>query len=303
MRRKHLRAALAVAICTATATAGAAPPRVVATIEPLAMLLREIGGDRIEIAVLVPPGASPHTFEPQPSDVTALARASLLVEVGAGLDTWVRGLAGAASPAPARVTVADAPDLDLLPASGSHAPADRDASGARFDPHFWLDPVRVRDAVVPALTAALVRNDPEGRSGYEARADAFREQLRVLDEDVRRTLAGHATRFVAFHGGWRYFAARYGLEEVGVVEEAPGEEPAPRALAELVRRARAAQVPAILVEPQLSPRVAKVLAAEFGASTILVDPNGDPSDPERSTYAALMRWNARAFARALGVAP
>ena len=111
------------------------------------------------------------------------------------------------------------------------------------------------------------------------------------------------TRFVAFHAAWRYFAARYGLEEVGVVEEAPGEEPAPRALAALVTRAREAGVPAILVEPQLSPRVAKVLAAEFGATTVLVDPNGDPTDPERSRYAALMRWNARAFARALGAAP
>jgi ABC-type Zn uptake system ZnuABC Zn-binding protein ZnuA len=300
-RRRY--AALAVVITGIATVAGAESLRVVATIEPLAMLVREIGGDRVEVAVLVPPGASPHTFEPQPSDVAALARAVLLVEAGAGLDGWVRTLAAAATPAPPRATVADAPGLGLLAASEAHAEAEAAAATPHVDPHVWLDPIRVRDAVVPALLAALVSADPAGRAGHEERARAFQTRLGELDADVRRTLAGRGTRFVAFHAAWRYFAARYGLEEIGVVEEAPGEEPAPRALAALVTRARAADVPAILVEPQLSPRVAQVLAAEFGATTVLVDPNGDPTDPERSSYAALMRFNARAFARALGGAP
>lgn len=303
MRQRGLRTALVFAITAVAAAADAAPLQVVATIEPLAMLVREVGRDRVEVAVLVPPGASPHTFEPQPSDVAALARAALLVEVGAGLDTWVRALAAAASPAPPRTTITDAAGLAPLPANASHAGADRHDGAERFDPHVWLDPVRVRDSIVPALVAALVARDGEGRAVYERNAWEFRAHLDALDAELRRTLAGHGTRFVAFHAAWRYFAARYGLEEVGVVEEAPGEEPAPRALAALVTRAREAGVPAILVEPQLSPRVAKVLAAEFGATTVLVDPNGDPTDPERSHSAALMRWNARAFARALGAAP
>jgi zinc transport system substrate-binding protein len=301
LRELVLCAAFAVSI--AGAAAGAAPLQVIATIQPLGMLVREIGGDRVDVVVLVPPGASPHTFEPQPSDIAALARGSLLVEMGAGLDTWVRALAAAASPAPPRSTVAEAPGLALLGTGGPHVEPGRNATREHFDPHVWLDPIRVRDAVVPALVAALAGVDGEGRILYEQRAGAFRERLDALDADVRRTLAGRGTRYVAFHAGWRYFAARYGLEEVGVVEEAPGEEPAPRALAALVTRAREARVPAILIEPQLSPRVAKVLASEFGATTVLVDPSGDPTDPERSTYADLMRWNARAFARALGAAP
>lgn len=299
---RGLRAATLLAALCAAATAGAAPLRVVATIQPLAMLLREIGGDRIDVVALVPPGASPHTFEPQPSDVAALARAALLVEMGAGLDTWVRALAAAASPAPPRLTVADAPGLALLSTIGAHEDAGHAAGQSPPDPHVWLDPIRVRDAIVPALVAALTKADPDGRAVYERNASAFRWRLDALDAGVRRTLKGRGTRFVAFHAAWRYFAARYGLEEIGVVEEAPGEEPAPRALAALVTRAREARVPAILVEPQLSPRVAKVLAAEFGATTVLVDPNGDPSDSERDTYVGLMEWNARAFARALGAA-
>jgi ABC-type Zn uptake system ZnuABC Zn-binding protein ZnuA len=291
-------ACLLVALACAT-PALAEPLRVVATIEPLAMLARAVGGDRVAVSVLVPAGASPHTFEPQPSDVAKLADATVLVEAGAGLDAWVARLLAAAERPIARVTLMDAPGLAPLPADADHAAAHGDT---RFDPHAWLDPVRVRDAAVPALRDALVRQDPDGRDTYDAAAARFRAALDAVDADVRTTLAGRGRRFVAFHAAWRYFAARYGLTEIGVVEEAPGEEPTPRALAALVDRAKTAGVPAILVEPQLSPRVARVLADEFGATTVLVDPNGDPADPARADYPALLRFNARAFATALGPA-
>jgi ABC-type Zn uptake system ZnuABC Zn-binding protein ZnuA len=283
----------------ACAPAQAEPLRVVATIQPIAMLVREVAAARAEVSVLVPPGASPHSFEPQPSDMAALAGAALLVEVGGDLDAWVRALAAAASPAPPRLTLLDVPELDLLPASAGHA----HTASERHDPHVWLDPLRVRDALLPALAARLAALDPADRAGYESRLRDARQRMSALDAETRATLAGRGRRFVAFHAAWRYFAQRYALEEIGVVEEAPGEEPTPRELAGLVERAREASVAAILVEPQLSPRIAEALAAELGATTVRVDPNGDPTDPERDTYPELMRWNARAFAAALGPAP
>lgn len=149
-----------------------------------------------------------------------------------------------------------------------------------------------------ALTAA----DPDGGPDYAERLGAFQRELDGLDGEIRAALAGRGRRYVAFHAAWAPFAARYGLEEVAVVEESPGEEPTPRALADLIRNARHHGLRAILVEPQLDPRVASILADEFDARLVLVDPLGRPSDPERSSYAALMRWNARAFARALGEA-
>jgi ABC-type Zn uptake system ZnuABC Zn-binding protein ZnuA len=85
-----------------------------------------------------------------------------------------------------------------------------------------------------------------------------------------------------------------------VVEEFAGEEPTPRELGLLVRAARRAGVSAILVEPQLPARVAQAIAGEFGGGTVLVDPLGDPRDPERDSYAELLRFDARAFAHALG---
>jgi ABC-type Zn uptake system ZnuABC Zn-binding protein ZnuA len=270
-----------------------APLRVVATIEPVAMLVRELAAEEVDVATLVPPGASPHLFEPRPTDVARLAGARLVVAVGGDLDRWVAPLLAAAERTET-LFLLDVPGLERLPvAPGSDRP----------DPHVWLDPIRVRDVLAPAIAARLAALDPSRASEVAARLADFQARLTRLDDELRATLAGSRRGYVAFHPAWRYFGARYGLEEIGVVEEAAGEDPTPRALGRLVAAARAASVRAILVEPQLDPRVARTLAAEFGGATVLVDPNGDPSDPARARYEALLRWNAAAFARALGSAP
>jgi len=295
-------AALLVAFAALAGVATSAEPlRIVATIQPLGLVVRELGGERVVVSVLVPPGASPHTFEPQPSDVRSLVAARLIVEVGGGLDGWVHPLLAAASARPERLTLLALPGLDPLPAiAGAHVDAGTPGAAGRLDPHAWLDPIRVRDVLVPALAAKLAALDPPGRADYEASRDRFVAQLTALDAEIRTTLAGHGRDFLAFHAAWRYFAKRYDLEELGVIEEAPGEEPTPRELGALAQRARDAHLPAILIEPQLSPRIAEMLARDLGATVVTVDPNGDPTDPERASYADLMRWNARAFARALG---
>jgi ABC-type Zn uptake system ZnuABC Zn-binding protein ZnuA len=283
--------ALALALGLAGA-AGAAPVEAVATVQPVALVLRAVGGDRVRVRTLVPPGASPHTFEPRPGDLKSLAGAGLFVQVGAGLDDWAARLLGAAPPALRRRVLADLPGLAPPGAPGAHPAA---------DPHFWLDPLLVRDVLAPALAEDLAALDPAGAAEGSARLRAFQTDLTALDAEIRAILAeAPARRYVAFHNAWRWFARRYALEEVGVVHEFAGEEPGPRELARLVEAARRAGVGAILVEPQMAPRTARVIAAEYGGRTVLVDPNGDPSDPARATYADLLRWNARAFREALG---
>lgn len=288
---------------SAAARADARPMPVVATIEPLGMLLRELGGARVDVTVLVPPGASPHTFEPQPSDVARLAEALLVVEVGGEFDAWVARLRSAAANRAPVFTVLTLAGLEPIAGDERHPRSPRGAAAVAPDPHVWLDPLRVRDIIVPALSARLAELDPSGGPLYAARREAFRARLGGVDRQIRAQLAGSQRSYVAFHPAWRYFGARYELEEIGVVERSAGEGPTPRELASLVAAAKRAQVPAILIEPQLDPRVARTLAREFGATVVLVDPNGDPADPARARYEDLMLWNARAFTRALGGAP
>lgn len=293
---------------------GSGKPSVVATIHPLEMLVRELAGANVEVSSLLPPGSSPHTYEPTTGDVTRVARAALVVRVGGGVDAWLDKLEAVRSGKTRTLTLLDAPGIQAMAfeadaagasRSDSNAPAVTEPTHAHhdagIDPHVWLDPLRVRDAIVPALVEALSGIDPAGATAYRQAGQRMHAELTGLDADINKTLAAARGRsYVAFHNAWRYFAQRYDLHEIGVVEEFAGEEPSPAEIAELVRTARKAHLPGILVEPQLSTRVARTIASEFGGVTVVVDPLGDPGDERRSTYASLMRFNAAAFARALG---
>lgn len=288
--RRILRSALVAPLLLGLLAAAAAGPAraalpVTVTLLPLGMLVDAVGGDDVAVQVLVPPGASPHTFEPRPSDVARLARAALLVRAGGGVDDWAAGLSDAAPDVPVRVLA------DALAARTPEVPR----------AHAWLDPIAVRDVLAPALAEALAARDPAHAAAYDARLHDFQRRLTALDAGIRDVLRdAPGRRFVAFHGAWDAFARRYGLEPAGVVEPAPGHEPSPRAVAALVETARREGLPAILVEPQLPERVAQVIAAEFGGRTVLVDPLGDPGDPQRASYEALLRFDARGFREALG---
>jgi ABC-type Zn uptake system ZnuABC Zn-binding protein ZnuA len=276
----------------ASAESQASPAlEVVTSIFPLELIVRELAGDRIGVHTLVPPGASPHMFEPRPGDIRTLARARYFLRVGHGLDDWTGRLRSAAPASLETVTLVDL----VAPAE----PADIDQTGAQ-PPHFWLDPILVRDVIAPGLTRLFIAADPAGEALYRRHARTFERSLSALDQEIRERLSGGgAGRYVAFHGAWRYFARRYELQEVAVVQQFAGEEPTPRELAWLIEAARKAGVRAILVEPQLDPRAARVIAAEFGGITVQVDPLGTPDDPSRASYLELMRFNAEAIAHAL----
>ena len=302
--------------------AGAQSVNVVTSVIPVAYIVEELGGKRVNVTALVPPGASPHTFEPVPSNIRKLARARYFVGIGGEFDAFAERLLAAAPKGIEAVALSKAPNLNLLEGEKHHHHHHGEEKVAKkedhhdqgegkvareggeeheeFDPHFWLDPIRVRDAVVPVVTQRLIAADPAGKDYYEKRRQDFRRRLTALDQDIRVELAKAKTRkYIAFHAAWAYFAKRYGLEKVAVVQEFAGEEPTPKEVAKLVRDARAEGVGAVLLEPQLNPRVAQTIGKEFGARTVMTDPLGDPGDAARDTYEELMQFNARAFGQAM----
>jgi ABC-type Zn uptake system ZnuABC Zn-binding protein ZnuA len=286
MRRWLLAACLAAP--AAAAPAAAEKLGAVATITPLGFVLEELGGERVAVRVLVPPGASPHAFEPRPADVAAVSAARVFVQAGPSIDDWAARLAPAEGAAP----------LVLGAALGGHAPP---------DPHFWLDPIAVRDGALPALERALAAADPAGRTHYAERRRAFAHALTALDAEIRAGFAGLPRRpLVPTHAAWGAFAARYGIPLLGPVQHRAAEEPTPRTLAALADTAKSGGAAAVLVEPQLSAAAAAALAEALGVPAVVADPNGDPRDPARASYVALLRFDAAAFRRALapdGAAP
>jgi ABC-type Zn uptake system ZnuABC Zn-binding protein ZnuA len=258
-------------------------PLVAATIFPVADLTRAVAGSSADVVTILPSGASPATFEPAPDVVRRLAGARLVVAVGAAADDWAGGLSRAVG----------APLLTLTRTITLEY---------GNNPHVWLDPILVRDAILPQVTDALARALPEAATSIRTRAAESRESLTALDRDIRATLSDVQSRaFVATHAAWPYFAARYGLRQVGVLYAAPGRESGPRELAALVDEARRAGVHAVFTEPQLGDTGVRALADELHARIGTLDPLGGPAVAGRDSYEALLRYDAREFARTLGV--
>lgn len=289
-----LSCATLVALLLAT-VAPASAQRIVATIFPLADLVRQIAGSEVPVSTLLPASANPHTYEPTPAQMRDVAAADLIVAVGAGLDAWLEKLLESRPVGSHLVTVTEG--APLLRAAHEHA--DHSAK-AGSDPHVWLDPVLVRDHVVGLLLAGLTTVHPGRRAEWETRAQGLRQQLTVLDDELRGILvAARGKPYISLHSAWRYFGKRYELREVGVIEPFPGREPSAREIARMVQAARYAGARVLLAEPQLNPRMAEQLAHEIGGRVVSVDPFGAADLPGRSNYADLLRYNARALAEAL----
>lgn len=278
------------------AGAAAAEPRPVAaaTIAPLASLTAQVAGSGWDVVTVVPPGVSPHVFEPGPRDVKRLAKARLVVTVGAGYDDWAARLVAACA---ARAVIHDAgASVGVLADAGPEGKHDHDGEIGR-DPHWYLSPRRAAAALAP-LAEAFARIDPPGAEGYRARAAGAARSLEALDAEIAAMLAPLRGRsVVSTHNSWTYFLADYGLVNGGSVEPVPGREPTPRQLRDLVDLVRARRIPALFTEPQFPPSAARVVSRDAGIPLVLADAQGGV--PGRETYAELLRFNARAFREGL----
>jgi ABC-type Zn uptake system ZnuABC Zn-binding protein ZnuA len=275
-------------------------------IYPLYDFCRNVAGDKVEVQAMVPPGSSPHLYEPTSAQIKYLSEADILVINGLGLTPWAEDIFNKVeNPRLVKVVAGESvPQGELLPAAGA---GDEVEGGAGvhgetvYDPHVWLDP-NLAVYMVESIRDALIEVDPGNRAVYEGSAERYIAELRSLDGELKTAVGRFSgTAFVSFHSSWTYFAARYGLNQVAVIEELPGKEPSAGWIAELVKLIRENEVKAIFVEPQLNPRPAEAVAEEAGPGVALLtlDPLGDPRDPEKSTYIGMMRYNLAEMSEAL----
>jgi len=284
---------------------------VVASIVPLADFCRQLGGERVEVQALIPPGASPHVFEPPPSVVARAAKARLFVYIGGGLEPWAAKLLKSRGAEKLEVVEA-VHGIHLITEAGEHHhdeksgkkphghQADAAKEKARDDhhghgheagnPHVWLDPVLAQD-ICRRISAALIRLDPANRGDYEARRDRYLQELAALHQEMEKRISAFRLReFVCFHPAFTYLARRYGLKEAGVIEVAPGREPTPLHLQKIVKAIKKYGIKVVFAEPQFNPRVAEVIAREAGAKVLFIDPVGGRR-PYGENYLQLMRYN------------
>lgn len=279
------------------------PLAVVVSLHPWADLVAQIGGQRVAVTTLLPAGASPHAFEPRPSQAVELASADLVVLNG-GVDGWLERMLHATAPNVPTFRVMSQVEFEPLQ-EPDHGDARVSGDGHETEgehalvanPHIWLDP-RIVARAVPLLAAELARLDPDGSDRYSENAAALVADLEDLDRNVAALLAGLDERpFVPFHDAWSYFARRYGLTIAATLEPFPGREPSARYVADTVLAIRESGAAVVFNERQLNDRTARVVAESAGADVVTLDPVGGPPGAER--YQDLLLQNARLIAEGL----
>jgi zinc transport system substrate-binding protein len=302
-RTTALAAATAAALLTAgcggtdDGTAGGGHLTVVAGFYPLEWATARVGGDRVSVSSLTPPGAEAHDLELTPQDVGAVTDADLLVY----LDGFQPALDEAAG-SQAEDHAWDAGDAADLMTGEPHAHdgdehaedehAEEGHADEAIDPHFWLDPLRLA-AVGDALAERLTELDPDGATTYEENAAALREDLEALDADMQAGLAGCAVdTLVTGHEAFGYLADRYGFEEVGISGLSPSQEPDPAQLAEIATLVGERGVTTVYTETLVDPAVAETVAQEAGVRTAVLDPlEGLTDESAGEDYLQVMRAN------------
>ncbi len=270
------------------APAGAGRLNVSATIFPLADVVENVGGDLVEVTTLLDPGQGPHTYEPTPGDMRTIADSDMVVKVGLSLDHWLGGMIDSAGVETAIV------DCSSVVHSVIEENDDVDGHDHHHtvNPHYWLDPVIMID-VTKMLANELIKKLPDHTQEIKSRTDSYIKELEALDNEIKGMLDDVKGGFVTYHNSWEYFARRYNLELVGVIEESAGKEPSAKHMVRLVKEMKQSGAIAVMVEPQFSKALGETIAAETGVEVVTIDPIGGA--PGRMNYLELMRFNAKRF--------
>jgi len=257
---------------------------VAATIFPVADMIKQVGGAQVDVITLLPPGASPHTFEPSPQTITSASQATALFKIGVGLDDWSQRVIDAGSQA----TIVDLSAQVRLQTLGEEG----------LDPHYWLSAENAR-AMTHEITEALISLDPAHAADFRRNAEEYQQQLAELHEELRRQFATvTTTQFATFHEAWYYFAQAYGLTVVASFEPSPGKEPTAQFLATFMDTIKRDHIRVVFTEPQFSNAALDQAAHDLGVTINLVDPIGGGSE-ETNSYINMMRYNAKQISSAL----
>lgn len=285
-------------------------PLFVATSHPVYAILTEIAGPKAEIVRLVPPGATPHSYEPKPSALFKVNASSALFYVDDNLDGWAARLG-----AKRKIAL-----TDMLPEENklyfehghsghnhgdeAHEHEDKDSEelpenhdSPTLDPHFWTDPLAVK-ALLPALVDTMAKLDPANAGTYRANAELFAKRLDLLHKQAFNELSEVRGKPVfLFHPSFRYMINRYDLVYAGAIETSPGKEPTAKEILEIVERIKNSGVEAIFSEPQLPDKSARVVSESANVQLYKLDPVG--GEKGLIKYADLILHNARILRKAL----
>ena len=263
---------------------------------PLKTFVEKIGGDHVDVRLMIQPGQSPATYDPTPRQISTLANSVLYIRAGVPFEkAWMERIRSV-NP---NMLVLDARagiDLRIIELHENDHDnehhffkrrADAHQGASRHDPHVWTSPPLVK-RMAGNIRDALTELDPANGQDYALNFNAFATELDRLDFDIRTRLKGVTMRkFMVYHPAWGYFADTYGLKQVPIEKE--GKEPGARRLTALIEQAKREHVRAIFVQPQFNKKSAEQVALAIGGRVVVIDPLA-------SDYADNLRYLAQQIA-------
>lgn len=268
---------------------------VAATFLPLTLIAQEIAGNDFDVINILPPGASPHTFEPSPDLVLKLQKAKSIFMIGHGIDDWATVLAK--NVPGAELAIVDKGIALKSPKDVTTFGADQDEhiSGS-IDPHYWLVPEN-GTIIAKDIASKLEALDPAKKPGVEQRLQFFTNRMTALDSRIKQLFAGRTNhKILTHHNAWQYFADAYGLEIVATIEPSPGQTLTATEMAGLQDTVKKNGITTLFIEPELSQSSFASLTKDLNLETKILDPEGglDAKD-----YADMLWRNAQTIAQSL----
>jgi zinc transport system substrate-binding protein len=295
---KHITRVICIIVLTLwVSPVEAAATKVFVSIAPQKYFVQKIGGDLVSVAVLVPAGADPHTYEPKPKQMAELSKCAVYFAVGIDFEkAWLPRIAGT-NPKMRIVHTDDGIKKIIMTDHHRDKKSRHGYTGTGHhhhegtqDPHVWLSPALVKIQAEHILHA-LIDIDPNNQMRYKNNYSAFLKEIDILDAELKNLFAGRkGDRFMVFHPSWGYFAKEYELEQVPI--EIEGKAPKPAQLTTLIRHAREHGIRVVFVQPQFSAKSAEMISREIGGHVVHVDPLAE-------NWAGNLREVARKFITAV----
>ena len=233
--------------------------RVVVSVAPQEEFVKAVGKDKVQVTVMVPSGADPHTYEPLPKQMQELSQAQLYLMVGSPLEFELTWMDKMRAMNPQMKVVNTSQGITLLPSQGESS----------SDPHVWVSPRNAR-VMVENTYQALVEVDPDNQKYYQENRDQYLKRLDQADQNLTQSLQKvNSKKILVYHPAWAYLCRDYGLEQISIEKE--GKEPTSQDLTRLVDQARQENITLVFVSPQHNQRNAQVIADELGGEVVVVD--------------------------------
>jgi zinc/manganese transport system substrate-binding protein len=295
-RRQVLFAASAAVLLGSSPVTAQSKIKVVATFSILGDLVKNVGGDRVEIMTLVGPDGDAHAFSPSPADAKMLAAAKLVVVNGLGFEGWIARLVNASGTKASTVVASKG--------IASRKMEDEDHPGkTQIDPHAWQSIANTR-VYVANIRDGLSKADPAGKDIYAANAKAYLAKLIVLEREVRAAvnkIPADRRKIITSHDAFGYFGAAYRVEFIAPEGVSTESAASAKDVARIIAQIRQQKIPAVFLENVSDPRLMQQIARETGAriggrlySDALSGPGGSAG-----SYLDMMRHNVRTLSAAL----